>query len=346
MTKISQTLTEEARKALWKRILATARHLEKREPSPAARRPSVIQLREGSNEVPVFFIGYGLHELNLLQSITLDHPIHAVEVPWPAVWQHVAARSETEGLPTVEQIVLPYVAAIKAHTRSSRCVLAGHSFGGVMAFEASRQLAALNIQVEVVLLFNTAAVYPSSQQVAWQKLKEIWRDGPLLTTANLIAASTDNRFGSSLRIIHWMLADKIRSFGRRLIRVVVRPPEELTTKLDDTGRPITWPRIKYVYDNAMTSYRMSRLDCHGVLFRAKSAQNSASRSMELELGWKDRFGKGLEIVHVPGDHLTMMQQPHVSTLAAEISERLSQIFAKQEHRETVEATSDQGQPLG
>ena len=126
-----------------------------------------------------------------------------------------------------------------------------------------------------------------------------------------------------------MFADKRRSLGRRLVNTIARRPEELTTKLDDDGRPIAWPRIKFVYDNAMKSYRMSRLDCRGVLFRAESTQNSVSLSLEVHLGWGGLFGKGLEVVVVPGDHLSMMRQPNVNILASEISKTLSRTLAQQ-----------------
>ena len=321
MTKSSYP--NEAHRALWTRILAAARQLGKQGALPAFNRDPVIQLRQGGSEVPIYFIGWGLHEFNLVQSIAVDHPIYAVEIPWPAEWHSATARIETRDLPTVDQLAAPYAAAIKAHNHPSRCILAGHSFGGVIAFEVSRQLALLNVQVEMILLFDAAAVYPSSHQVAWAKLREIWQDKRLLTAKDLGVGSKTTRFSSSLWIIRWMLADKIRIAGRQVVNWIMRPPEELTTKLDETGRPITWPRIKYVYDNAMKLYRMSRVDCCGVLFRAESAGDSASLSLDLHLGWKGLFGKGLEVVSVPGSHLSMMQQPHASILAREISKTLS-----------------------
>ena len=320
MTKSSYP--DEARRAIWIRILAAAKQLGKQGTSPAFSLDPVIQLRQGGSEVPIYFIGWGLHEFNLAQLIAVDHPIYAVEIPWPAKWHSATARIETGDLPTVDQLAAPYAAAIKAHNHPSRCILAGHSFGGVIAFEVCRQLALLNIQVEMILLFDAAAVYPSSHQVAWAKLKEIWQDKWLVTANDLGAGSATTRFSSSLWIIRWMLADKIRNGGRQVANWIMRPPEEPTTKLDETGRPITWPRIKYVYDKAMKCYRMSRVDCCGVLFRAESAQDSASLSLDVHLGWEGLFGRGLEIVTVPGSHLSMMQKPHASMLAREISRTL------------------------
>jgi len=289
-------------------------------------------MRKGSNGVPVYLIDPGLDELKLVQLIASNHPIYSVEIPWLSAWHGIAARNETEGLPTVEQIVAPYVAAIKAHANSSRCVLGGHSFGGVMAFEVARQLSLININVVEVLLLDTAADYPGSHEVAWKKLKQIW-----FPVANNVTAV--GRLSSSLWIMKWMLADKTRILGGRVINAVKRRRPELTTRLDDTGKPVAWPLIKYVYDNAIKSYRMSQLDCRGVLFRAEWRQDSDSRNLEQHLGWDGLFLKGLEIVVVPGGHMTMMRQPHASVLAREMGRTLGRISA--EGREASHSASEQ-----
>ena len=51
------TSTHEARAVLWTGILGVAKQLGKREGLPTKRHPSVVQLREGPAETPVYFIG-------------------------------------------------------------------------------------------------------------------------------------------------------------------------------------------------------------------------------------------------------------------------------------------------
>jgi thioesterase domain-containing protein len=325
MTGTSKTFTDEAHAALWKRMLAVAKHLRDQRSSPVSQPSPIVQMRHGSGEVPVYWIEPDLDGLKLGQLITSSNPIYAIEILWPSAWYDLAAKNETEGLPTVEQIVAPYVAAIKAHTRFSRCVLGGHSFGGVMAFEAARQLRLLDIGAEAIFLFDAAAVYPSSHEAAWQKLKETW--SPAAEAHN--TKSTANRLASSLWTLRWLLGFKWRGLGLFITSALTRSPGRLTTRLDDMGNPITWPRIQYVYDTAMNSYRMSQLDCRGVLFRAESRQdNTGSRSLESHLGWDGLFRKGLEIVSVPGDHMSMLRQPHANALAREMSLILSRITAE------------------
>ena len=306
-------------------MLAVAKHLRDQQPSSVSQPCPIVQVKQGGGAVPFYWIEPDLDGLKLGQLITSNHPIYAVEILWPSAWYELAAKNETKGLPTLEQIVAPYVAAIKAHTHFSRCVLGGHSFGGVMAFEAARQLALLNIRVETIFLFDAAAAYPSSHEAAWRKLKEIWS----LAANAQTTRSTTGRLTSSLWILSWLFGFKWRGLGRLITGTLSRSPGRLTTRLDDMGKPITWPRIQYVYDTAMNSYPLSQLDCRGVLFRAESRQDSTgSRSLDVHLGWDGLFGKGLEIVSVPGDHMSMLRQPHADVLAREMSAILSRTTAE------------------
>jgi thioesterase domain-containing protein len=329
MTGTSNTFTDEAHAALWRKMLAVAKHLRDQQPLPVSKRSPVVTIRQGSGGVPVYWIEPDLDEFKLGQLITSNNPIYAVEVRLPSAWYDMAARKETEGMPTLEEIVAQYVAAIKAHTPSSRCVLGGHSFGGVVAFEAARQLALLNVRVEAILLFDAAAIYPSSRESAWQKLKEIW--SPAVDTRTTRPAA--GRVISSLWIVRWLLGLKWRSLGLK-ISALTRHPEKLVVRLDDMGKPVTWPPIQYLYDTAMNAHHLSPLDCGGVLFRAESRHaNTGTRSLQTHLGWNGLFQRGLEIVSVPGDHMSMLRRPHANVLAREMSLILGRISAAQDECE-------------
>jgi thioesterase domain-containing protein len=341
MTGTPNSHTDEAHAALWKKMLAVAKHLRDERPSEVSLPSPIVPMRQGGSGVPVYWIEPDLDGLKLAKLLVSNNPIYSVEVRWPSAWYGLAERKQTEDLPTLEQIVALYVTAIKAHIHSSRCVIGGHSFGGVMAFEAARQLALLNIHVEAVLLFDTGAVYPSSLESAWQRLKEIW--SPAANTFSTKAAA--GRLISSLWIIGWLLGLKYRSLALAY-SARARDQERLVIRLDDTGKPITWPPIQYLYDTAMNSYRMSPLDCHGVLFRAQSRHaNTGSRSLQIHLGWDGLFQKGLEIVPVPGHHMTMLRQPNANALAREMSLILAGISAAQDEREApCRASEERSEP--
>jgi thioesterase domain-containing protein len=336
MTKTSNTFSDEAHAALWRKMLAVAKHLRDEKPLPVPQPWSVVPIRQGSGGVPVYWIEPDLDEFKLGQLITSNNPIYAVEVRLPSAWYDMATRKETEGMPTLEEIVARYVAAIKAHTNSSRCVLGGQSFGGVVAFEAARQLAPLNIRVERILLFDAAAIYPSSREAAWQKLREIWSP----TADTFTKKSAAGRLIGSLWVLRWLLGLKWRSLGLKISALRGQP--ERLVRLDDAGKAITWPPIQYLYDTAMNAYRSSPLDCRGILFRAESRHaNTGSRSLLTHLGWAGLFQKGLEIVSVPGHHMSMLRPPYANVLAHEMSLILGRIPAAQDEGEAAGGASDE-----
>jgi thioesterase domain-containing protein len=66
-----------------------------------------------------------------------------------------------------------------------------------------------------------------------------------------------------------------------------------------------------------------------VLFRADRAEDCPALNADHSLGWRDMFGKGLEIIQVTGDHTTMLREhPHDENLARLLSDAVARHCAK------------------
>jgi thioesterase domain-containing protein len=315
--------TDEARELLWTRILGTAKQLGRREWRSTKPLPQVFQLREGAAEAPVYFIASQQFEFHLAQLMCSERSIFGVEMPWPSAWRQAAAKNDIEALPTMDQLVAPYTAALSMHARSSSCVLAGHSFSGLMAFEAAHQLNELGIKVETVILLDAPAKYPAPHQLAWQQLQKDWGKTPLTdrTTRSIVS-----RLGCSWSIMWWLLKKEMG----QLMRGFLRHRGKLTTRLDDLGAPWHLGMLERLYSNAVRTYRLRCLDCGGVLFRADD--EGPVRTLDGSLGWGNLFRRGLEIIQVTGNHLTMMQQnPHDQTLA----QAMDQLLARRANEDAI-----------
>jgi thioesterase domain-containing protein len=335
----SRAMPDEARAAVWTGILGAAKHLGKKAPLPLRQRPTVVQLRQGTSATPVYFIGAGLYELHVAQLMPPQHSIFAAEITWPAAWHDAAAKNDTDATPVLEDMVVPYVTALQAHAGATPCVIAGYSFHASMAFEIAHQILAKGGQVDLVMLLDAPAEYPLPHKAAWTNLCETWMPRPRDHTASANSPSVASRFAISRSIVHWALAVAGRFVKRRFVEGALRDPGELTTKLDTLGRPMHWPLINRLYDNSLRSYKLRRLDCRGVLFRADRSEDCPALHLDLSLGWADLFGKGFEIVQVTGDHYTMMrEQPHDQLLAREMSDALDRYCAKPAHCATQSAT--------
>jgi thioesterase domain-containing protein len=203
-------------------------------------------------------------------------------------------------------------------------VLAGISFGGLMAFEAAHQLNEQGGKVEMVILLDAQAKYPAPHEVAWQKLQKDWKPEPNQRSTDRASQTFASRLGGSLSIIQWMLVKEMKQLGRPMLRAITGDLGPLTPRFDDLGVPMHWALVERVYANALRTYRLRRLDCRGVLFRADLVEERPARALDGSLGWANLFARGLEIIQVPGDHLTMFQQKsNLLTLAREMSNLLN-----------------------
>jgi thioesterase domain-containing protein len=320
----SRPPSDAARAAVWAGILGAAKHIGERAPLPIRERPVLVQLRQGNSDTLLYFIGTGLCELHVAQFMPPQHSIFAAEIAWPAAWHDAATRNDTHAMPILEDMVVPYVTALYAHAGVKPCVLVGYSFHASMAFEIAHQILEKGGRVEMVMLLDAPAEYPLPYKIAWKNLRETWMPG-----TGKRATSIASRFAISLSIVLWTLAVAGGSIKRRLIENLSRNPGELTTKLDTLGRPMRWPLMKRLYDNSLRSYKLRRLDCRGVLIRADRAEDCPALNADKSLGWRDLFGKGLEIIQATGDHMTMMRgHPHGQNLARLLTDAIARQCAK------------------
>jgi thioesterase domain-containing protein len=320
----ARTATDEARAALWTGIIGAAKHLGKREPPPTARRSTVVQLKQGSAATPVYFIGAGLFEFHIAQLMSSEHPIFAVEIAWPAEWHDAIIQGDIHGCPHLPQMVAPYVAALHAHAGATPCVIMGYSFHGSMAFEAAHQLQERGGKVDLVILLDAPAQYPAAPRVALQKLREVWKRTAKPAASDRTSSSLLSRLQSTGSILCWTLYEVAKSLKGRF----KRDPGKLTIKLDTLGRPLHWQLIERLYANSLRSYELHPLDCRGAVFRADRAEDCPGGDVDYGLGWGDLFGKGLQVVQVTGNHISMMRQPpHDHGLARDISDLLDRFCA-------------------
>lgn len=316
--------TDEARAALWKQIIGTAKHLRKRDAPQIARQPLVLQLKQGATATPVYFIGAGLFEFHLASLISSAQAIYAVEITWPSEWHDAAVRNDVAACPPLEQLVARYTAMIHAHAATSPCVLIGYSFNGNIAFEAAHQLQVLGTRVERVMLLDCPPDYPVWHLAARRSLGQIWNSQASSAPQSLAA-----KLKASRQVIKWTLMAAAKAAKQSFLWHAMGDPGLLTTKLDTLGRPLHWRLIERLYDHSLRDYRVRRLDSHGVLFRADRAEDCPSLFGDESLGWATLFADGFDLVPTSGDHKSMVEQsPHDRNLARDMSQALDQSYAE------------------
>jgi thioesterase domain-containing protein len=76
-------------------------------------------------------------------------------------------------------------------------------------------------------------------------------------------------------------------------------------------------RVAQAQYRALKSYKPQRYTGRLTLFRARMQPFFSSH--DPQKGWSRVAGGGVEVKNVPGNHLGMLQEPHVHVLAKELS---------------------------
>jgi len=301
--------------------------------SKRKRQPAVVQLQEGRAELPVYFIYAGPIEFRLATALGEKHTVFGIDVPWPLAWRNAVAANRTSGFPTMEQMAAPYAAALGAHAPATPCVLAGHSFAGLMAFEVAHQFVRQGGKVEMVILLDAWARYPAPREVAWHQWRREWKEAPERPSTDRLAQSIASRLRNSWRITRWLLGQEMYRVWPFLRRFRMNP-DDLMPVLDEEGMPLRWGILDRAYRKILESYRPRLLESRGVLFR--SEDNTVLRGFDDSQGWNNLFSRGLEIVPVIGDHISIVLEHH-PMLARQMSEVLQRHWSNQANKVSIDA---------
>jgi amino acid adenylation domain-containing protein len=265
-----------------------------RERGWASPKNCLLEIRPGGSKPPLFLIGGG-HALP--SYLGPDQPVYGLSF---------LGMFETEIYPTsVKEIAASYVHSIRSVQPNGPYYLAGHSSGGNIAFEMAQLLDSQGEKVGLLALLDTYG--PRSRSVSIRQiLRAHWR------------AFTRRRPQERLAYVHFMVSRAISFVTIPIERMVWR----ILNRAFKSGKPValTPKNLSMVYDAAFGNYVAQTYRGRGVLLRSKEAKAGVYDSADR--GWTGMFAGGLEIHEVPGDHLSMLHEPHVRTLAECLNECL------------------------
>jgi thioesterase domain-containing protein/acyl carrier protein len=252
----------------------------------------LILIKPGSNRSPLFCIhpigGNVLNYYNLSKKLDLNLPIYALQAK--------GIDGKQQPLNRIEDMASYFIQSIQTVQPHGPYFLIGYSFGGIVAFEIARQLLAQSEKVDFLGLLDIRC--PTIAQV----------DLPFNQWLNIQI----DRFRTSTpkqqikyfidRVIYHKAIDYRSAVMKALLDLNVFKPELLSI-LDNNLQA-----IKYYQPQAYAGY------AH--LFWSEYQDLYIDRHPEL--GWGNLITGGLDIQHIPGDHDTIMQEPHVQVLAEKL----------------------------
>ncbi len=260
------------------------------------RKSELIQLQPGKAGPELFFIidegSLGLFKLAHLLDKSL--PIYASVVPLPEAALIASQKKQFATLPRMEDLAAGHVALIKSRPTTGPILIAGHCFGGILAFEIAHQLLASGIPVQSVLLLDTWMARPTFWWLKKAWLREHF--GKLLSQGPLYVWRKSRR---RIKLEKTRLASRL----------------ELAVH-DDFKVHVPWGIIVGIYRHAMKGYRPKKLASSGILYLSQNDWlSNAYRSSDDSLGADKMFTDGVKIINVPGNHVTLLDEGHLSELA-------------------------------
>ena len=275
--------------------------------APAGAWSSLVAIQPSGSQPPLFLVhgiggnivGYGA----LAHHLGPDQPVYGLQ-SWGLGGCHTPHAR-------VEEMAAHYVAEISALQTEEPCFLGGFSFGGIVAFEMAQQLHAQGRPAGLLALLDTdyggkldcltrSESLARRLRLTQQRLSSHARDIRELQWSDL-----GTYFRKKGQILKTRLADRLR-------QTVCRPQNSLSSSISES--------LQEVQDANLLAARRYRPQIYPgglTLFRA-------GPPVAEELKWDHwsawrRLAVGEVTVHfVPGNHDTMLREPHVKVVAEKL----------------------------
>ncbi len=286
------------------RTLAIAVDAERQadtEKAQGIQRAKIATIQRDGNLPPFFCIHGGdggvIFYRNLAAHLSPDRPLLAIEAPSLMAEERVQVKS-------IEETAAEYIQLITKRQSRGPYYLGGYSFGGTVVYEMARRLRAEGEEVAFLAIFD--ALNPTVRLMQYtlsERVRRFWNahreKGPL---------------GRAQKV----LAHGIKRAGRRLLpeRPLTQRPADV---LDERSQ-----EINEAHRKVLQAYRPGSFDGKMTLFRA--AQEDGIFKMPHDFGWEPLVRK-LEVVTVPGHHMTMFEPGNVEVLGARLRKQFAALHA-------------------
>lgn len=264
-------------------------------------------LRGGGTRTPLFLFHPGGGDTVVYTQLTqlLD----------PAI--PVYGFDRIEGVPAVEDRVRQYLPELRAVQPHGPYRLAGWSFGGALAFEAAQQLRRAGECVEVLALIDTIIPLPHPAGLSDAELteKRFERYVEFLNTTYALDISLPYQRLAGLddEAQAQLVVDEMRAAGS--VNSAVRDAilnHQRTSLLDARALERYTP---HPYDGPVSFLSAADLTPGGLRDQRFDRRDPAR-------GW-DTVCSDLDVVTVPGHHLSLLDPPHVDSVARQLGTVLS-----------------------
>ncbi|MBX3622878.1 MAG: amino acid adenylation domain-containing protein [Rhizobacter sp.] len=293
---------------------------------------SLVLIREGNRALPPLFLvhdgeGEVLLYRNLANRLRGDRAVFGLQ---PLAGGGLVMRHTR-----IPDMAAYHVEKIRAQQPQGPYLIGGLCAGGVIAFEVARQLQAQGQQVDMVAILDIGDVQAPSNRTRTtrkrlERFRSVFRNDEGVSLANHLMTSVSK----ATKKVRNYLAYRQESQAERA--EVDRLAAELRRSLDEGTEPpdetkaLTVPQL-YYFARADYQPAPGRFEGDVTLFRATHGDGTEGDTPCIELyteplfGWPARITGTVQAFDVDGGHSTMLQEPHVASLAVQLQACLDRL---------------------
>jgi len=270
--------------------------------------PAVVPIQPHGSRPPIF----------LVPPMAADDDTMGAMYCYQALAKHLGSDQPVYGLQPkgidgdgtplfrIEEMAQRHVQQMRAIHPNGPYLVGGYSYGGLVAFEIARQLQLQHQDVQLVALFDTSAYLAArntrglTRTMILQRVVKHW-------------AGRISKHVANLKLLTWsQKAGYAAERFRRIWRVIRRAPV-----------PHSAPTVVGASWFAVNTYQPQAYSGKITLFRTVK---SSPGSLDAETyGWGALAEGGVEVFPVPGDHWSLIHEPHVQVLAEALRACLDRI---------------------
>jgi thioesterase domain-containing protein/non-ribosomal peptide synthetase component F len=258
----------------------------------------IVPLRAGEGRKPLFVIHCGggnvLRYQNFVAALPEGRAVYGITAP---------PLEEIDDTTTVEQLAKRYVTEMIAVEPNGPYCLAGHSFGGLVAYEMAVELTRQGKEIEMLGIFDTACptYYRALPSAVRMRMKLVHLVEVATRYAKLLFKG---HFGE----MRTRLTDSAENYARKA-RWHLRKRRGNAGSAEQPDIPDYLSEFNQV----ARRYTPPRLAAGIVLFHA--TKRGWEYRSNPTLGWELVVEDGISVRYVPGTHESIMLPPHAESLA-------------------------------
>ena len=279
---------------------------------------SLVPIQPHGSQLPFFCVpgsgGNTIYLHDLARYLAPERPFYGL--------QAVGLDGKSKPHTTIEEMAAHYIKLIQTVQPHGPYLLGGHSLGGQVAFEMAQQLQQQEEEVALLAIFDTFAPIASNKIVSQNWDSATW----LIHLTGVVERLFDKKLVLSQEILQDLNPEEqLNYFKQQLELVNLLPPG---SGIDQVRGLVEVFKANHQIQYQSRSIYPSQI----TLFRANELPRQETdlekpnwMIKDPSWGWENLAVKPIEIHTIPGNHFTIMKEPHVQILAEKLIAAIAKV---------------------